>query len=188
MIRLSLLLFTALCLGCNSAAEVADETPPPAVNTDFARLPELLAGVQKTGSVVVYTGLPSQFWEPQLRNQELLRNETLDIHGHPVYDEPQDPSSADSEQLTSLFSTKDSYQPLSPAKGKKCGGFTAEYCVEWTNGDATTQILVCLECNEAMLFDPQSELYCNLSPDLTQRLKPLLMRYQKQNLSANQDP
>jgi hypothetical protein len=179
--RHSLLLFTVLCLGCNSAAEVADETTPPAVNTDFARLPEILAGVQKTGSVVVYAGLPSQFWEPQLRNQELLQKETLDVHGHPVYDEPQDPSSADSEQLTSLFSTKDSYQPLSPAKGKKCGGFTAEYCVEWTNGDKTTQVLICLECGEAMLFGPQSELYCNLSPEITQRLKQLLTPYQPIN-------
>jgi hypothetical protein len=178
--RHSLSLFAVLCLGCNSAAEVADETPPPAVSIDFARLPEILTGVQKTGSVVVYAGLPSQFWEPQLRNQELLQKETLDVHGHPVYDDPQTPATADSEQLTSLLSAKGSYQPLSSGKGNKCGGFTAEYCVEWTSGDTATQILICLECGEAMLFGPQSELYCNFSPEIAQRLKQLLAPYQKE--------
>src|SRR5690348_14584053 len=98
MSRLLLLLIAVFCIGCSKATEIVDEAPPPTVNTDFARLPELLAGVQPAGKIVLYEGLPSQFWEPQLRNQELLQKETLDVHGHAVYDEPQTPSAGDAEQ------------------------------------------------------------------------------------------
>ena len=96
MIRRTFLLAALSCLGCTQAAEVVeDDPPPPAVSTDFARLSDVLAGIQKTGQVVLYEGLPSEFWEPQLREQELNRKETLDVHGHPVYDEQLTPSAAD---------------------------------------------------------------------------------------------
>jgi|GEM_PF-5196775 len=184
MSRQLLLLIVVFCFGCSNATEIVEESPPPAVSTDFARLPELLAGVQPAGRTALYEGLPSQFWEPQLRNQELLQKETLDVHGHAVYDDPQTPSAGDAEQLTALLAARDSYEPLSPAKGKKCGGFVAECCAEWTNGDKTTQILICLECGEAMLFSPQLELHCNLSPEAAQRLKQLLSPYQQNSAAA----
>ncbi len=174
----SLLLISLFCLGCDSVTEIVEETPPPAVNTDFARLPDILAGVQKSGKLLVYEGLPSQFWEPQLRNQELLQQETLDVHGYPVYDEPQTPSGADVDQLPALLGARDTYQAFSKS-GSKCGGFTAEYCAEWTNGEQSTQILICLECGEAMLFSPQLELHCNLTPHAAARLKELLSPYHK---------
>lgn len=177
MRRRSLLLIAVLCLGCTDAAEVVDETPPPAVSVDFSHLSELLTGIQKTGAILVYEGLPSQFWEPQSRNKELGQKETLDVHGYPVYDQPQPTAGTDADQLTALFSAGESYQPYSPSK--KCGGFTAEYCVEWTTGETTTHVLICLECDEAMLFGPKAELHCSLSPTAAQRLKQLLSPYQK---------
>ena len=180
MTRPMLLLVAVLCLGCREAAEVVvDEGPPPAVSTDFVRLADVLAGIQKTGSVALYKGLPSEFWEPQLRAQELAQMETLDVHGYPVYEEPLTPSDTDAEQLTSLFSARESYLPFDNVSRKKCGGFTAEYCVQWTAGETTTQVLICLECGEVMLFGPPSELHCSLSPDSVKRLKQLLTPYQK---------
>jgi hypothetical protein len=179
MSRRSLLLMVMLCLGCRDATEIVVEEPPPAVSTDFARLQEVLAGVQKAGQVLLYEGLPSEFWEPQLRAQELAQKETLDVHGYPVYEEQLTLSDTDAEQLTSLFSARESYLPFDKVSRKKCGGFTAEYCAEWTTGETKTQLLICLECGEVMLFGPQSELHCNLSPDAAQRLKQLLSPYQK---------
>ncbi len=183
MLRRPLLLVAMLCLvqdlGCREAAEVViDEKPPPAVSTDFARLPDILAGIRNTGDLRLYKGLPSEFWEPQLRMQELAQKETLDVHGHPVYEEQLSPSGADVEQLTSILSAPESYQSFDIRNRKKCGGFTAEYCVEWTTGETVTQILICLECGEVLLFGANSELHCQLSPGAAQRLKQVLTSYQ----------
>lgn len=179
MRRQWMMLVAVLCLGCRDAAVVVDETPPAAVSTDFARLPDILAGVQKTDKVLLYEGLPSEFWEPQLRQQELIQKETLDVHGYAVYEEQLTPSGADAEQLSSLLSSRESYQPSDNSNRNKCGGFTAEFCVEFTAGETTTQLLICLECGDVMLFGPQSELHCNLSPAAAQRLKQLLSSYLK---------
>ena len=179
MSRRSVLLVAVMFVGCRDAAEDVVEEPPPAVGTDFSRLPEVLTGVQKTGRVVLYEGLPSEFWEPQLREQLFSQKDTLDVHGYPVHDEQLTPSSTDAEQLTSLFSARESFQAINKSDRKTCGGFTAEYCVEWTTGETVTQALICLECGEVMLFGPQSELHCNLSPDTAKRLKQLLSPYQK---------
>jgi hypothetical protein len=188
MSRRSLLLVALLCLGCREAAEVVVEETPPAVSTDFARLPELLAGMQKKSKVLVYEGLPSQFWEPQLREQELNRKESLDVHGYPVYEEPITPSASDADQLTTLFSARESFLSFDNLNNKKCGGFTAEYCVEWTTGETVTQLLLCLECAEIMLFGPGSELHCNVSPAAAQQLKQLLGPYRKNALSEKSNP
>jgi hypothetical protein len=193
MLRRSPVLVAMLCLvqglGCREAAEVViDEKPPPVVSTDFARLPDILAGVRNTGDVRLHQGLPSEFWEPQLRMQELAQKETLDVHGHPVYEEQLTPSGADVEQLTSILSATESYQSFDIRNRKKCGGFTAEYCVEWTTGESVTQLLICLECREVILFAPQSELHCNLAADAAQRLKQLLARYDKNRPSESANP
>ena len=182
MFRVSWLLVGVLCLaqglGCRGATEaVVDEAPPSAVSTDFSRLPDLLTGIQKSAKVVLYAGLPSEFWEPELRAKDLARKETLDVHGHPVYEEPLALSDADAEKLTALFSASESFLSIDNNRRKKCGGFTAEYCVEWTTGEKVTQLLICLECGDAMLFGPQSDLHCDLSPDAAQRLTELLTPY-----------
>jgi hypothetical protein len=171
-----------LFLGCEQAAEVGVEEPPPAVSTDFARLPGVLAGVQKSSTVVLYEGLPSAFWEPQLREQLFSQNDTLDVHGYPVFEEPLAPAGGDAEQMTSLLSVSESYQGINKNEPKKCGSFTAEYCVEWTTGETVTRALICLECGEVMLFGPRSELHCNLSADTAKRLRQLLGPYQKNAL------
>lgn len=178
MMRRTLLLMAVLALGCSEAAEVVeDDVPPPAVSTDFARLPDVLAGIQAGGKLALYEGLPSNFWEPQLREQELNRKETLDIHSHPVYDDPLTPSAADAGQLTSLLSARESYQPYN--NRKKCGGFSADYCIEWTTGGDATYVLVSLECGEVQIFSPHSELYCDVTADVGQKLKQLLTAYRK---------
>lgn len=188
MPRISVLLVGVLCLaqglGCKGATEaVVDEAPPPAVSTDFSRLPDILTGIQKSAKVLLYAGLPSEFWEPELRAKDLAQKETLDVHGHPVLEEPLALSDADAEKLTELLSASESYQSVNNNRRKKCGGFTAEYCIEWTTGEKVTQLLICLECGDVMLFGPQSDLQCDLSPDAAQRLTDLLTPYHKSRLS-----
>jgi len=80
-----LVLAIALGGGCGSRSVVPDEPPPPAIDTHFERLPELLAGIQ-AGEVSLYEGLPDSFWEPDLRGHELKRKKTIRLHGYPFYE------------------------------------------------------------------------------------------------------
>jgi hypothetical protein len=187
MARRSFVVVVVLCLGCREATEeVVDEGPPPVVSTDFARLSDVLAGILKTDQVLLYEGLPGEFWEPQLREQELRQKETLAVHGYLVYDEPQTPTGADAEKLTALCSARESYSPCN--NRKKCGGFSADYCVEWTAGQMTTKILICLECGDVMIFGPQCELHCDLTPEAARRLAQLVSPYHKNRPSEKPDP
>jgi hypothetical protein len=173
-----LILIAALCAGCaqgpNAAVQV--EQPKP-ISTDFKRLPLVLNGIRQFEVVVLYEGLPSEFWEPQIREQEASRTTTTRLHGYTFYDDRLALSDSDVGQFAALFSAERSFMRYRGSKA--CGDYHPDYCLEWKTGDATTRALVCLECGEVKIFSPQSELHCDLSPDSRERLAQLLSRYRK---------
>jgi hypothetical protein len=176
----------ALLAGCTAPPDVAiEEEPPPAINTNFDRLGDILSGISGAGDLLLYEGLPSEFWEPQLRQKALKEEETIALHGYAVYDDARQLPAEEADPLTSLLSTKESFAPR--RAGKACGGFQPEFCLEWTGGGAATQALISLECGEVKLFGPKGELYCDLVPAASQKLKPLLTRHQNRPPIADAD-
>lgn len=172
-----------LFAGCSRApnVQVASEPPKP-VSKDFAQLRSILETVPRTGDVALYEGLPSEFWEPQLRETEATQKKTLGLHGYLFYDERLAPEESDRKQLTALFTDARSFQRHRDVK--VCGGYHPDYCVEWKSGDATARALVCLECAEVQLFARRGELYCDLSPEATQRLSRCLGAYRRNRPAA----
>jgi hypothetical protein len=183
MNRRWLMLTAALFVGCNQAQEVEIQyEQPKQIGTDFGRLPSILDGIRKSEEVVLYEGLPSEFWEPQLLEREVNRKKTIRLHGYPFYDERLALKGADAEQFTALFSAERSFKRY---RGPKvCGGYHPDYCVEWKTGDAATRALVCLECGEVKIFGLRSELHCDLSPESGKRLSQWLSTYQKNRPAA----
>src|SRR5262245_16010834 len=176
----------ALLAGCTAPPDVAiEEEPPPAINTSFDRLGDVLSGIAGGGDLVLYEGLPSEVWEPHLRQKALKEEETIVLHGYAVYDDAQQLPTEDAGSLTVLLSTNESFAPY--RAGKACGGFQPEFCLEWKVDGAATQALISLECGEAKLFGPKGELYCDLVPAASQKLKPLLTRYQNHSPAAEAD-
>jgi hypothetical protein len=173
-----LTLAAALLAGCTQAPDVEVEHHQPApISTDFERLPSLLGGIRKSGEVVLYEGLPSEFWEPEVLERELNRKKTIRLHGYPFYDGRIALRGADAEQFTALFSAKGSFKRY---RGEKaCGGYHPDYCVEWKTADAPTRALICLECGEVKLIGPRSELHCDLIPEAWKQLAQRLSPYQK---------
>ena len=183
MDRRWLMLAAALFAGCARSPNVAVEPEQPKpISTDFGRLPAALEGIRKSGEVVLHEGLPSEFWEPQLREQELGRKKTIRLHGYAFYDEGLALRGADAERLTALFTSQRSFLRYRGLKG--CGGYHPDYCVEWKMGDAATRILISLECGEVKIFGPRSELHCDLSPESGQRLMQWLSPYAKNRPAA----
>lgn len=178
-----LILPALLCAGCNRAptVQVAYEPPKP-VSKNFAQLPSILKELPKSGQVALYEGLPSEFWEPQLWENEANQKRTIGLHGYLFYDERLVPQESDLKQLTSLLTDPRSFQRYRGTKA--CGGYHPDYCVEWKHGDATTRALICLECAEVQFFARQKELYCDLSPEANQRLTEWLSSYRRNRPAA----
>jgi len=171
-----LVLAIALGGGCGSRSVVPDEPPPPAIDTHFERLPELLAGIQ-AGEVSLYEGLPDSFWEPDLRGHELKRKKTIRLHGYPFYEEKPTLKEADNQQLTATFYAASSFAGYSGLKS--AGEYNPDYCISWKSSGGETQALVSLECAEVKLYGPKSELHCDLTPQAAEQLKQLLQPYRK---------
>jgi hypothetical protein len=178
MSRHWLILAASLFAGCSQASRVEVEyEQPQKTDANFANLSLVLAGIPKSGEMILHEGLPSEFWEPELRERELHQKETIKLHGYPFYQEPIALKGTDVVQLTALLSSKKSFKCYDG--NKRCSGYDPEYCVEWKAGEAVTQALICLDCKEIKLFGPKSELHCDLSNEAAQGLMPLLGPYQK---------
>lgn len=172
-----------LSFGCSQESRVAiEEERPASVDTRFERLPAIVAVIQQSSDPLLYEGLPSRFWDPQLREQEIKSKPTTKLHGYLFYEEALSLSAGDAAQLRTLFSARDSFRRFRDRKS--CGSSDPEYCVQWKKGEQVTQVVISLECGEVRMFGPQSELLCDLSPEMKQKLKQLLSNYRKNNSAA----
>jgi len=176
----ALIVGCALFTGCSPQPtfEIESDAPPP-TDTSFDRLPAILAGISSAGVVLLYEGLPSEFWEPELRKRELEQKETIRKRGYSVYEEPLQVEEFDARRLTALFSASESFAPFRSAKS--CGGFQPEFALEWKSDAAVTLALISLECSEVKLFGPDAELYCDLKEEVVLQLKEILRAYQAHN-------
>jgi hypothetical protein len=183
MVRCWLMLTAALFAGCAQAPNVVVEQEQPAsISTDFGRLPSVLEGIGKSAEVVLYEGLPSEFWEPQVREQELNRKKTIKLHDYAFYDDRIALPATDVERFTTLLSSKALFKRY---RGQKaCGDYHPDYCVEWKPGEATTRALICMECGEVKFFGPRSELHSDLIPEAGEKLTQWLRPYQRNRPAA----
>jgi hypothetical protein len=184
MSRQRLILSASLFAACSPAPRVEVEYElPQKTDANFANLARVLAGIPKAREMILREGLPSEFWEPELRERELSQKETIKLHGCLFYAEPIALRGTDGEQLTALFSSTKSFKNYDG--NKSCTGFYPEYCIEWKGDEAVTQVLICLECSEIKIFGPTCELHCDLSIEAQQGLSQLLSPYQKNRPKTN---
>jgi hypothetical protein len=182
--RRGVIALIGLLAGCAGETKVIVEPEAPArISTDFGRLPSVLQGIGKSTEVALYEGLPSEFWEPQLREEEAKRKKTIRLHGYAFYEDRVALSSSEAQQFTALFLSKGSYKRYRAQK--PCGGYHPDYCVEWNSSDAVTRALICLECGEVKFFGPGSELHCDLIPEAGERIARRLTPYQKNRPNEN---
>ena len=100
-----------LIAGCAKKANVGVEPEVPAqISTDFGRLPLLLERIGKSAEVALYEGLPSEFWEPRLREEEMNRKKTIRLNGYTFYDDRLALSGLDAKEFTTLFASKGAYK------------------------------------------------------------------------------
>jgi hypothetical protein len=177
-VRLSgtLLVVIAGTLAITALAEV--KSPPRETDTNFDNYKPLAALVATADKVVLYEGLPHQNWEADLLDAELKSKKTVQIHGFPFYAEPMELKAEDAKTLTTLFTTDGSLQKFGGYK--RCGGFHPDYCIEWRIGKDVVRCHVCFGCQEAKVYGPQHELYCDVSDAAYKKFQQTLKSYRKQ--------
>jgi hypothetical protein len=112
--------------------------------------------------VTLYEGLPHNFFEGYLLDEEKRTKETLDWHGFPFYSRPLPLSDADRARLLAILGDEGSFGQLGGLT-KGCGGFHPDYAVEWSAGGQEYRCLICFGCSEVKIFGPGGELHCFLA-------------------------
>lgn len=107
--------------------------------------------VADSPEIILHEGLPHE------REREVLQKEidtqSIDkIGGFPFYSNTIKLTDPDKAWLKAFFQFPRQMNPYSGPKS--CGGFHADYCVEWTVENHQYYCLICFGCHEAMLIVP----------------------------------
>lgn len=180
MRSLHLLLASSLVLtaACGQVEQAPRNTPTAFATEPDRRLAAMLMPLEKAEKVVVYEGLPHPFYEPELLAEEQQSKEVHKLHGNSFYKEPLKLALDDRKQLQALLSRPDVYEPWEGEK--KCGGFHADYCVEWYRDGQFVRALICFGCGEILLAAPNDEQRYDIKYRTFGPAGDILLRYRQQ--------
>lgn len=109
--------------------------------------PDSVATLRSATSVSVYEGLPHQAREHDLLEQEKQRDDIVTIGEYPFYTPAVAANQDQAEKLKQLLGAPGDYY-IYKGEPPDCGPFHPDFAVEWKDGKATRQILVCFGCSE----------------------------------------
>jgi hypothetical protein len=138
---------TAIVLSSCASSVPIGKTVPVSASED-AR-----SSLRSANPLRVYEGLPHQNKEQALLKTELARRETIRLHGYPFYTPAV--AAKNDATLRRILANPSSFRPYTGPK--TCGGFHPDYAVSWTTGGASSHLLICFGCGEA-LFSHQGTL------------------------------
>src|SRR5262249_40015520 len=135
----------------------------------------LTEAIRRADKVVLYEGLPHQFFEKKLLEEERRTKAVEELNGYPFYKEPLALTEQDAGRLCELLGDPAIYQPW---KGEKlCGGFHPDYAVEWHVGAKRYRALLCFGCGEFLLGGPGFEARYEMDKAAGEILVELLKGY-----------
>ena len=146
-------------------------------DTRFEENKSLFTSVGTADRLILYEGLPHQYWEAEQLAQEQANKETVTLHGFPFYRVPLEISAEDAGKLKSLLESESSF--LQWCGEKKCGGFHPDYCAEFHAGSAVYRALICFGCSETKVYGPDKSLRCDIQKEAEKQLEEVLKKYRK---------
>ena len=184
IVAMSLLIHAAGCDSRRANPQPADSTDHrwDLTASDLAEFRPVSAGVTRASSLTLYEGLPHPVWESDQLERELATKQTVQLHNYPFYERTLAVSAADREELRQLSAAAETYFTF---RGEKsCGGYHPDYCLTWTDGKYSYDLLVCFGCNEMKLHGPAQDFRLDLRGDAAKRLKAILGGYRDQRPPA----
>ncbi|MBE7494821.1 MAG: hypothetical protein HS117_07740 [Verrucomicrobiaceae bacterium] len=163
-----LLLF--FCLSFGTAWALLEPAPPSVADSD--RFRETLL---KATEIVVYEGLPHQYWQADKLEEELKRPDVIKIDNFPFYTPALKAVNAD--ELKQLLGSPASIQPYRGARA--CGGYHPDYNITWTVGAITYHAQICLGCHEIVFLTGTTSLKYDMADGMVKRFENLRASYTK---------
>jgi hypothetical protein len=167
-----------LAVGCSEKRSASITDTRILTANEHSELQTILAGIGPNASLVLYEGLPHQTFEWNQMQKELATKKTIEIHEYPFYERPLAVSDADVATLRQLSLAPDSFVSYMGPKG--CGGYHPDYCLEWTDGGATCELLICLGCREMELYAAGKKLLVDIRNSAFDQFEATLEKYRDQ--------
>jgi hypothetical protein len=142
----------------------------------FGPRPETMT-LKQADRLVLYEGLPHQYYERKALESEQKSKPTVILHGFTFYRETLELRAGDGDRLKALLGDPSSFSPYSGEK--KCGGFHPDYAVEWSAGGQVYRTLICFGCFEAKVYGPSGGTTYDVGLDVQEHFKALLEPYRK---------
>jgi hypothetical protein len=139
----------------------------PSVDADFTNLSKVLP--PKTASVVeAFPGLPHNHGDSEAFVQELWGSDNQSIHGYRFYSEPLKLSSEFKQVVHDLLTDPSTFTAYGGPK--LCGGYHADFAVQFDSSGQQYWFLVCFGCHEVLCFSKGEELISDLDSDAVKAL------------------
>jgi hypothetical protein len=145
---------------------------------DMAVMPRFIGAFAKSGTAVIYEGLPHQNLESEQFESEKRSKPTRELHGFFFYKEPVDLSREDQALLQSLIVTTPPFENFRGSK--QCFSYHPDFALQWLDAAGHSyDVLICFGCAEAKLYGPGIHLYCDVGGPSYGSLKEMLLKYRK---------
>ncbi len=140
----------------------------PGLNDDFKLLPELLPQ-SRAVLTELRTGLPHPYAEPNAFVRDLWLKPNRSIKGYRFYKRQADPTEPVRAVMVDLLSKQGSFSPYTGPK--QCGGYHADFAVKLEFGSKHVWLLVCLGCEEVLIYSEGKELICEVRQEVAKKLE-----------------
>ena len=156
---------------------IASSAGPGTGNLHYA---DVVQAAAKLDEVILWEGLPSSVFEKELLAKELATKKTFYIGDEHFYSQPI--ALNDKEQITLSDAVLKHRENFTWWSGYKfCGGFHADYALEWRYKGATlAQALFCFSCDEAQFRVGNRVEQVDQSDQGVKRFRTLLLSHKQQ--------
>ncbi|HEU4407247.1 MAG TPA: hypothetical protein VFS43_18400 [Polyangiaceae bacterium] len=127
--------------------------------------PAFVATAREAPGLTVYRGVPRWAQPP-------ADGSTFAIAGQKFFREPKSLRGAEARALAEALADDANY--TKHVEGKRCGGFHADWAVEWQRGGEPQRVLLCFGCGEAMSLSGGGTWLNDLSEGAEAKLTSIL--------------
>jgi len=140
----------------------------------YSSFGEFSSFIKQGATFTLYEGLPHDVWEPEACEEERKKAKILEIDGTPFYAGPIILPPNTTSQLHARMTNRRSFVPF---RGyKTCGGFHADWCLVFQEGDQEYNAFLCFGCHELIVYhEGRRIIYCDIwnSKQFEEILNPL---------------
>ena len=147
-----------LALGAASLAACAPSKPPSFVET-----------AERATKLTVYAA-PSRY--PTSVQSAGTSEPTVEMHGEVLFAKTVTVEGDEAKRLAKMLVEPGLFR--AHVSGKKCGGFHADYAVEWPGTASKNMVLLCFGCGEARSVGEGEDSLVDLSEEGRKRLEDVL--------------